>query len=379
MANAVPSPAPGVSTARAPTLTVGDLRLIPFADSDAADLAAAVTGDEGIARFSISLRKVRDEADALRYLASRRREGQIDWAIRDPDGRLVGRTALHDLDLTFGVGEIGYGVFAAFRRQGVANRVASAVTTYGFTELGLTRVELMHAVANAGSCAVANRCGFALEGEMRSALLHPSGGREDAHLHARLSTDPAAAPIAGTSPVELAADGLVLRPWRDGDAEFLLSAMDDPDINRWNPLRIDGRPIGNLDDARRLAARFGDWSGGFHGRHCSWVITDGSTSLGHLSVYDIDTADACAGVGYWVAPEARGHGVAAHALRVAADWAHGTLGLQRLELFHAVANPASCAVGRAAGFALEGTLRSAHRYGDGELHDEHVHARLADD
>ena len=31
------------------------------------------------------------------------------------------------------------------------------------------------------------------------------------------------------------------------------------------------------------------------------------------------------------------------------------------------------------GFTLEGETRSSYRYGDGKLHDEHLHARLATD
>jgi RimJ/RimL family protein N-acetyltransferase len=55
------------------------------------------------------------------------------------------------------------------------------------------------------------------------------------------------------------------------------------------------------------------------------------------------------------------------------------VGLRRLQLFHAVDNPASCATARSAGFRLEGTLRQGYRYHDGVIRDEHLHARLASD
>jgi RimJ/RimL family protein N-acetyltransferase len=372
-----------VTTAAAPVITVGDLRLVPVIDADAADLVEGVRGDEAVARYSTSLSRIKDVPTALAWMTSRRREGHIDWAIRDGDGRLVGRTALHDVDLRWGHGEVGYTVFAAFRRQGVATRVTNALATYGFDELGLTRIELQHAVGNDASCAVAWRCGFALEGELRSALLRASGGVEDAHLHARLRHDPPG-PLSTPRPlaaVEVAGDGLRLRPSSDTDAQFLLDAMDDPGVSRWNPLTIDGHPIASLADAERLNARFADWSGGPRGRHCSWVICadDDDKGLGRVSFYDIDDVSSSAGVGYWVAPAARGRGLGARAVRLAASWVYPTLSLRRIELFHAVDNPASCAVARAAGFALEGTLRASYRYGDGELHDEHAHARLAED
>jgi len=80
-----------------------------------------------------------------------------------------------------------------------------------------------------------------------------------------------------------------------------------------------------------------------------------------------------------VAPWARGQGIATLAVRTVADWAFGFLGLTRLQLIHAVENPASCRIAEKAGFLLEGTMRSSYRYGDGKLHDEHIHGRLATD
>jgi RimJ/RimL family protein N-acetyltransferase len=380
--NANRQPTRSATTATAPELKVGDLRLVPFTDSDAADLVAALRGDEDTARFS-SLRRVHDLATALQWMASRRREGQLDWAIRDADDRLVGRTALRGVDLDLGVGEIGYTVFAPYRRQGIATRVADTVTRYGFEQLGLTRVELRHAVANQASCRVARRSGFALEGELRSGLPHPAGGLEDSHLHARLRDDPPGPLSTPTSvaATEVSGDGLRLRPWREDDAPFLLAAMDDPGVSRWSPLRVDGRPLASLADARQFALQLADWSGGPRGQHCSWLACDAAdgTRLGHVSLFHIDQVMSSAGIGYWVAPAARGRGVAARAVTLAAGWAYPTLGLRRIELFHAVENPGSCAVARAAGFTLEGTMRATYRYGDGELHDEHAHARLCDD
>ena len=63
----------------------------------------------------------------------------------------------------------------------------------------------------------------------------------------------------------------------------------------------------------------------------------------------------------------------------ASAWAFEALGLARLQLVHAVDNVASCRVATAAGFALEGTLRSSYLDGWGIRHDEHVHGRLAGD
>src|SRR4051794_3083424 len=329
-------------------------------------------------RFGVSLRSVSTEADAIAWMDKRRTPDRLEWAARDSSGRLVGRVAIHDIEAGWGIAEIGYGVFAPFRGRGVASTIARAATAYAFDELALERVELVHAVANLPSCLVAQACGYALEGVKRHSLLDETGAHEDAHLHARLSADPL--PVGVERPVEVEGRGLTLRPYREQDAAFLLEGVADPTIALWNPLRYEGnRLIADLAEARWLAARFGDWSGGGRGRHCSWVVEAAGQSVGHLSLYNVDLESSSAGVGYWVAPAARGARTAARAVDVASRWAFSTLGLRRLELFHAVENPASCKVAGSAGFALEGEPRAAYRYGDGELHDEHAHARLAED
>ena len=61
-----------------------------------------------------------------------------------------------------------------------------------------------------------------------------------------------------------------------------------------------------------------------------------------------------------------------------ARWAVAELGLHRLFLLHSTANPASCRVAVKAGFALEGTLRSAMRHPDG-WHDMHLHGLVPGD
>jgi RimJ/RimL family protein N-acetyltransferase len=59
-------------------------------------------------------------------------------------------------------------------------------------------------------------------------------------------------------------------------------------------------------------------------------------------------------------------------------WALGDLGLHRLECQHAVANTASCRVAQKAGYAYEGTKRSACLHADG-WHDMHLHAQVRSD
>jgi RimJ/RimL family protein N-acetyltransferase len=83
-------------------------------------------------------------------------------------------------------------------------------------------------------------------------------------------------------------------------------------------------------------------------------------------------------VGYWVAPWARGAGVATRALRLISRWGLGPLGLARLDLLASVANPASIRAAERCGFVREGTLRKAWFRGP-QREDMALCSLLADD
>jgi [ribosomal protein S5]-alanine N-acetyltransferase len=63
-------------------------------------------------------------------------------------------------------------------------------------------------------------------------------------------------------------------------------------------------------------------------------------------------------IGYWVAPEARGRGIATAALRIVSRWALRELGLPRVQLVTDPENEPSQRVAEAAGFRRDGLLRS---------------------
>ena len=173
-------------------------------------------------------------------------------------------------------------------------------------------------------------------------------------------------------PVEIEAGPVRLRPWRDDDADAVWAALQDPEIRLWN-----GGGVRSREDAAALVRGRTDWSSG---THASWAVVDGTDAvLGSVSVHSIDRTQADAEIGYWTAPAARGRGVAAAAVDAACRWAFGTLPVERIELCHAVENPASGRVAEKAGFTYEGHLRRSYRYGDGVKRDELIWSRLADD
>jgi len=185
-------------------IAAGRFQLRPWHAHDV-DVVTEALADEEIARWT----PAGDDGDARAWLdrrAERWESGEgASFAVMDAvTGEVLGHVSLKDIDLDARSAEIGYWTTAAARGRGVARHGTAAMTRWAFGALDLHRLELRHAVANVGSCAVARSCGYALEGVLRdfAPLSGDEAGRsvgsvgtprsfEDAHLHARLATDPA--------------------------------------------------------------------------------------------------------------------------------------------------------------------------------------------
>ena len=100
--------------------------------------------------------------------------------------------------------------------------------------------------------------------------------------------------------------------------------------------------------------------------------------LGSITLSSVERVHGRAMVSFWIAPEARGQGVAAEALWLLAGWAFGSLGLARLELFIEPDNIASRRAAERCGFVREGLLRSRW-VSKGRRRDSVVYGLLADE
>ncbi|MGC4112923.1 MAG: GNAT family N-acetyltransferase [Nocardioides sp.] len=168
---------------------------------------------------------------------------------------------------------------------------------------------------------------------------------------------------------------LVIRPPAVEDAADAFTLLNDPDVLRWNP----ARECPDVATAEAWCRDGADWS---DGSHATWHAVDRSTlrMVGNVSLFAIDTDDAVAKIGYRVLPSARGRGVARQMVDAVTRWAFESRGLMRVQLEHSVNNPASCRVAEAAGFAYEGTARSAYAIPDSHERDDcHIHGRLPSD
>jgi RimJ/RimL family protein N-acetyltransferase len=144
---------------------------------------------------------------------------------------------------------------------------------------------------------------------------------------------------------------LRLRAWREEDVMQVFQACQDPDIQRWT--RVPS-PYTREDAEKFVASCPQQWSASTPG--FAIVEHDDVTVLGSIG---LNTPPHEGGVefGYWIAPTARGRGVATEATALLCDWAFDVASLARVEWMCLVGNDASLAVAQRCGFHLEGTLR----------------------
>lgn len=148
----------------------------------------------------------------------------------------------------------------------------------------------------------------------------------------------------------------------------MVAAYADPDIQRWHVRSM------TADEAR---AWIEHWSARWvQDTGAGWAVETAGAVVGQISLREVDLADACVELSYWVVPGARGRGVAPGALAAVTEWALTDAGMVRAELAHSTSNMASCRVATKAGYLPEGTARRQALHADG-WHDMHHHSRLS--
>lgn len=90
-------------------------------------------------------------------------------------GTLVGASGLHRIDWSVPRFEIGYWCRTRFAGRGYVTEAVRGIAAFAFRELGAKRVEIRGDSLNERSARVAERAGFALEGELRNAEVGPVG------------------------------------------------------------------------------------------------------------------------------------------------------------------------------------------------------------
>jgi RimJ/RimL family protein N-acetyltransferase len=171
------------------------------------------------------------------------------------------------------------------------------------------------------------------------------------------------------------ADRVRLRPYRSTDADDLVAGCNDPLTSQFTPVLPSPYTAADarwwIDHGAPASYRAGG---------AAYAIADPATDrlIGGIGLTDVSAASRRAYIGYWVAPGARGRGVATAATVALSAWAFEH-GLHRLELLTALENLASQRVALSAGYVREGVLRSLMLSRDGVWEDRVLWARLAGD
>jgi RimJ/RimL family protein N-acetyltransferase len=171
-------------------------------------------------------------------------------------------------------------------------------------------------------------------------------------------------------PAVIVDDALTLRAWDIGDADAVVVAFTNPEIQHWHGYRVD-----DLDEAHAWVSQAqSSWR---EERTANWAIVGGNDEVfGRVALHTNLGRGVCE-IAYWILPEARARDIATRAAVAATTWAH-QFGFHRVELQHSIHNLASCRVATKAGFTAEGTHRGKDLHADG-WHDMHQHSHLSTD
>lgn len=136
--------------------------------------------------------------------------------------------------------------------------------------------------------------------------------------------------------------------------EVLIAHQDDRDLYvlLGEERTPSGAELGRRAEGERAARIAGT------GATLTIVAPDSDVCRGQVYVHHLDWDHARAELGIWVAPHARGRGVARRALVLVAGWLLRACGIERVALVTATHNQPMRRAGRAAGFREEGVLRA---------------------
>jgi RimJ/RimL family protein N-acetyltransferase len=169
-----------------------DTALRPWRDGDLPALVESGR-DPDVTRWMGLPRQYR-KSDARAYLMSR--YDGVHAGVRAPfaivatdGGELLGSIALAHFTWEDQRAEVGYWLGGRARGQGHATRAVRLICRWGFSTLGLERIELQAAVGNPASQRVAERAGFTREAVLRSRWATFGGERHDMVCFGLLAVD----------------------------------------------------------------------------------------------------------------------------------------------------------------------------------------------
>jgi RimJ/RimL family protein N-acetyltransferase len=138
-----------------------------------------------------TLPTLKENEEFMRRSAARflQREDLGFLLFRKSDGLFVGGTGLHRMDWSVPRFEIGYWIRSSLEGQGYITEAVKGLTHFTFETLRAERIEIRCDSNNERSAAVARRCGYVLEGQLRRDGRKPDGNLRDTLLFSMIRAE----------------------------------------------------------------------------------------------------------------------------------------------------------------------------------------------
>ncbi len=145
-----------------PTIKTDELILRKVKPEDIVFFNALSSPETSKYEFWQPHRTFEDTQRFLETIFQRYAEGKyFDWTIeRKEDGEQVGMISFHDIYPLHARADLGFWIVRRFRNKGYATKAAKALIEYGFSKLGLERIQSLCAVENEPSIHVLEKIGM---------------------------------------------------------------------------------------------------------------------------------------------------------------------------------------------------------------------------
>lgn len=157
-----------------PSLTTNHLLLRNILPGDTEGLFAILSDQEAMEFYGNEPHQSLDNTKELinQIQARYDRKEALRWGITlKKEDRLIGSCSLFHFNAGFDHAETGYDLNRAFWGKGIMTEAMSAILSFGFSELGLHRVEAIIDIANERSKRLLLKLGFTYEGNLRQRYL----------------------------------------------------------------------------------------------------------------------------------------------------------------------------------------------------------------
>ena len=152
-----------------PIIKKGRVLLRQFVDSDLENVFKGLSHPDVIKYYGVSYNTLEETKEQMKFFANLvQNETGIWWAICSADNKIFyGAGGLNNLSIKHQKAEIGFWLMPEFWGRGIMKEVMPIICDYGFTILGLHRIEGFVEADNGNCKNVLAKLDFELEGTMK--------------------------------------------------------------------------------------------------------------------------------------------------------------------------------------------------------------------